>query len=366
MSKQVFTSFEREAIWTAYNRKCAYTGRQLEIDNFHIEHIIPESIAQNKNELDKIIRNFGLPNDFDIFGYENLLPSHPSANLTKGNKTLISTPFFINLAIEKKPIIENNIKKLQEMASRSKFIMSIKQAFERDIITEQKMNELITLFDSKPNDAFNILVELEFKNKVVFNKVSKNEINELLNMPLDTIDKLFRTKDGKKEEYVIQTCNDYFKALENGFYPFTTYDMARTTHLEQKCGLLKAIQDARLPLTSYISEPKKSILDTNLLSFNFFPWIAENSSRPIYRETYSDMIKRGEAKVISTTSHSITIEHAGLRQSLTEVMRADFDNDGIEDILLFESYHVTQGTFGYGEIRIISIKEKDGNFVIVK
>jgi len=365
MSKQTFTAFEREAIWTAYNRKCAYTGRVLEIDNFHIEHIIPEAMTNNKDELSKILKSFNLPQDFNIFGYENLLPCHPSANLTKSNKTLISTTFFINFAIEKKTTIEDNISRLQAMSSRGKFIMSLRQASEKNMISIGKMQELIALFDDKPDDAFSILVELEFQNKVVFNKISKNEVDNLLSTPLDAIDKLYRRNNCAEEEYIIKNCNDYFKALSDGFYPYSTYDMCRVTHLEQKCGLLKALQFAKLPLKSFIEKPRKSITDIGLIPFKLFPYVGENSSKPTCDVSYGHMIKEGVLKIVETSSHSIRVEDDGMGQVLIEAMRADFDGDGIEDILLFESCYATGGTLRFGGVRIISIKEEGGNFVQV-
>ena len=45
MSKQKFKAAEREAIWLAHGKKCVYTGKLLDVSNFHIDHIIPESLS---------------------------------------------------------------------------------------------------------------------------------------------------------------------------------------------------------------------------------------------------------------------------------------------------------------------------------
>lgn len=75
MSTQSFNSIEREAIWSAHNKKCAYTGQSIMINGFHIDHIIPEHLSEKPDELSNIKSSLGLPANFDIFGYENLLPA---------------------------------------------------------------------------------------------------------------------------------------------------------------------------------------------------------------------------------------------------------------------------------------------------
>jgi hypothetical protein len=55
-------------------------------------------------------------------------------------------------------------------------------------------------------------------------------------------------------------------------------------------------------------------------------------------------------------------EPEGMGHQLIEVARADFDGDGIEDILLFEYCWATHGTLGFGGVRILTRKSADGLF----
>lgn len=100
MSTQSFNSIEREAIWSAHNKKCAYTGQSIMINGFHIDHIIPEHLAEKTDELSNIKSSLGLPDDFDIFGYENLLPCCVATNLQKGKGNFegAHAHYFFNLA----------------------------------------------------------------------------------------------------------------------------------------------------------------------------------------------------------------------------------------------------------------------------
>ena len=49
MSTQKFSAIEREAIWRAYSEKCVYSRGLLDISNFHIDHIIPETLLDDPN-----------------------------------------------------------------------------------------------------------------------------------------------------------------------------------------------------------------------------------------------------------------------------------------------------------------------------
>ena len=82
--------------------------------------------------------------------------------------------------------------------------------------------------------------------------------------------------------------------------------------------------------------------------------------------TYQDKVKYGELAVKSVSQNSVCIEGYGMGQSLVEVVKSDFNGDGIEDILLFEYCYATHGTLGYGGVRILSRKSADGKFEIVE
>jgi len=77
MSKQKLSATQREAIWLAHERKCAYTRELLDLSAFHIDHIIPESLLDQPSELATIKQALGLGDGFSVRGYENLLPCKP-------------------------------------------------------------------------------------------------------------------------------------------------------------------------------------------------------------------------------------------------------------------------------------------------
>jgi len=52
-------------------------------------------------------------------------------------------------------------------------------------------------------------------------------------------------------------------------------------------------------------------------------------------------------------------------QQLVEVARADFNGDGIEDILVFEYGYATHGTLGFGGVRILTRRTASSRFEVV-
>src|SRR5688572_5534809 len=100
MSTQKFTAAEREAIWLAHDEKCAYTRELVDIGSLQIDHILPESLADDSTTLERIKIELRLPKTFDLLGLENLLPCKPGVNLQKGSILLEPAPFhyFLSLA----------------------------------------------------------------------------------------------------------------------------------------------------------------------------------------------------------------------------------------------------------------------------
>ena len=80
---------------------------------------------------------------------------------------------------------------------------------------------------------------------------------------------------------------------------------------------------------------------------------AEEQSDP--EATYQDKVDDGSLVVRKVKHNLLRIEQEeGMGQQFIEVARADFDGDGIEDILLFEYCYATHGTMGFGGIRLIT------------
>jgi hypothetical protein len=79
----------RRAIWLVHEKKCAYTGRELSFDELHIDHVIPKELNKEENWQRKaeILRELGLPDNFDLYELPNLVPTFTTYNRKKSFET---------------------------------------------------------------------------------------------------------------------------------------------------------------------------------------------------------------------------------------------------------------------------------------
>jgi 5-methylcytosine-specific restriction endonuclease McrA len=98
------SSAQRYAVWIAHGTtkgttKCWLCYEPiLDVRDLQVDHVIPRQIGSN--ELGRAVEEFGLPSNFDLDGYENLLPAHGRCNLQKHAHLFRATPL-IQLWLEK-------------------------------------------------------------------------------------------------------------------------------------------------------------------------------------------------------------------------------------------------------------------------
>src|ERR1700674_1573793 len=101
-NRKTITTAARLALWEAHGRKCAYTGEPVAWSELEIDHIIPvKSDAGRKKE----VQGAGIIGvDFDINGFENLLPTKAHRNNQKSHFIANegSIVFFLSLAAKAK------------------------------------------------------------------------------------------------------------------------------------------------------------------------------------------------------------------------------------------------------------------------
>ena len=74
----------RVAIWEAHGRQCAYSGEAIRFAELQIDHVIPKHLSSKPTELSGLLQQYGLAENFDLDGIENLLPTLGRANGQKG------------------------------------------------------------------------------------------------------------------------------------------------------------------------------------------------------------------------------------------------------------------------------------------
>lgn len=372
MSTQKFSAAQREAIWIAYNKKCAYTSELLDISNFHIDHIIPESLADNPVEFDRVRTVLGLPEDFDLYGYGNLLPCRPGANLKKGAQVLdlAHTHFFLGIASSRIAEIIANLDRIEKRKNAGKALILLQQCLEKGELSPSDIANILTDHVDEPEEIFHLIERMEFSDATDVQSIAKAEIEDLRNRPIkfgpnDHIDGVTLTNHAGEQVYV-KTCREFQEAIESGYHPETTFGIKVSSHFVQMSGLLRHLQVAASPLVSFLENPRVGIVDLTLLPFSLFPILGDESGETSEQYSYQDKVADGTIIINGVRQNSLWVqEPEGMGQHLVEVVRADFTGDGIEDILLFEYCYATHGTLGYGGIRILTRKAQDKLFEIV-
>ena len=219
-----------------------------------------------------------------------------------------------------------------------------------------------------PDDTFSLAKPLQFRDGPDVSAVRRGDIDDLRSRPIrfganDQITDVTLRKDPDGTA-AVSTCKEYDDAVAAGYAPYDTFSIKMAAFVLQPCGLLKALETARVAETSYISDPRAGVGTLRLLPFPLFPRLADEVREP--DATYQSKVDSGDLVVRESSLMHLRVEEDGLAQDLEEVARADFNGDGIEDIFLDEYVYATGGTFGAGNVKILTRKGPGAPFEIVE
>jgi len=48
----------RQALWRAYDMKCFYCGGPVDFRSLNIDHVLPQSLAEDPNQLEDVLRDY--------------------------------------------------------------------------------------------------------------------------------------------------------------------------------------------------------------------------------------------------------------------------------------------------------------------
>jgi hypothetical protein len=361
MADQKFSAAEREAIWLAHEKKCAYTRELIDVSSFHIDHVIPENLAADPRKFQEIKAKLNLDADFDLTGFANLLPCKPGANGQKGSLIMEDARihYFLAIAAGKKAQVEQRLQQIDKRKNRGRALILLQQCLERRELSAEEVSRILEEHGERPHEIFRLIEALKFADKTEVDTVAKSDIEELRQRPLrlgqnNHIDGVTLTNDAGNEVFVTN-CKEYDAAIAAKYFAYSNYDIKRAVFFEHQCGLLRALEAAQTPEISFIAEPRVGITDLQLMPFSLFPWTGDKDSYEDPSVTYQSKIDDGTLIVKRVKQNVLSIaEPEGMGQQLIEVARADFNGDGVEEILLFEYCHATHGTLGYGGIAILT------------
>ena len=366
MSLQRISYEVRHALWLAHTQRCGYCSEPLSFAEVDIDHIIPES-ARQRPDLSNFLSGLNLPNDFDLGWIKNLLPAHRRCNLAKGADVLneSSIRFYLHKA---ERVSANVLKMLASQKARNQreeLLLAVADAIRGGLIMPMDLQE-----EQRPG-RMALSKSLRFADRPdePVESISPEEVETYLDRPvLIGGNPIFFAEFGDDDgvRMAVRTCREYRAALSAGFYARTPYDIKSEAFLKTANAVLMAAATVRTPLVSYIRRPHRGLADLELLPAQILPCVSPDDAEIVNRwkdTCLADLLTRGDIKVLRISSSEVSLEWRwGLL--VREICRADFDGDGIEDVLCECYCWALGGTMGYGWTSVLSCTGEEAMFVV--
>jgi len=152
LAKQKHKVDYRRALLEAYKEKCAYCGDAVRLASVEIDHVLPESLANDPEARARELENQGLNETFEILGRLNHVPACRRCNGDKSSQTY--PPNRIMIILQGRKELEPKIQKLEAKYSKQKaadnLLAQTGAAFERGDLSESDLKAaFLDVFNEK-------------------------------------------------------------------------------------------------------------------------------------------------------------------------------------------------------------------------
>lgn len=362
MSKTTFDNLTRSSIWTAYKNLCFYCSQSLDWGDLQIDHIIPESLENNPTELERIKNDLGLDDNFDLNAIYNLVPSHSKCNLRKSNDLFpkSTTLFYLSLSLKAEVKVKAEIEKLKKKKNKGLIISKLQSALSANIINTEELKIILKDAEKKDWDIKEIKLPngIEFIDEIYDIFYLNTDFSRFLDKKLMIYndDEYLELENDNNDKVTVSTLNEWKDATDKGFYPMTTYAIKMSSTFTFFEEFIQVLEKAKMPKVSFINDPWIKINMLDYLSPNIL-FDVEGRLNEYIEDGLSigELVRRGIVKFDSSPGiYEFTLEFEGFETSLLEQFRADFNDDGIEDIFVSGWVRAIHGTMGFGFTEILT------------
>ncbi|HAZ12948.1 MAG: hypothetical protein A2X86_09170 [Bdellovibrionales bacterium GWA2_49_15] len=377
--RRKFTPLERHAIWLVYGKLCNYCDSPLTFRETEIEHIVPFSLFATSPEKTKAIKKeLGLSEDFDPNDYANLTLSCRKCNLKKSNIQLKKEGLLLLLGIaeKNKNRIIKQIETLKKQDVKVANQFKLARAFSSGSLNEQDVSEII-LKHKNIEGVFNLSSPISIFGNMDLRELSKERIEEYQDstsiLP-DWLSEGLELDDSFGNKKIVRTLREYKIACSAGYYPMSNA-ATKTAYavFELPMQVLKHLENSTYADTSYIDNPRLGLPDINLLpasllcSFEDYESEKRNTmAESLSPTTIGDLIENGEAIISRLGSALISIHWRNYSTFMLELMRADFNNDGVQELLIHWGGGPLDGTLSTGNVIVLCKKDESSKFTMMK
>jgi hypothetical protein len=375
--KQIPTS-RRAAIWRAHNRRCIYCTELITFSDLDVDHIVPDHLFDKESDLEPIVQSYNLPGNFEANGLTNLVPSHRHCNLQKLGQVLPKsrTLHFLSIAEAKAAKAEQIEAEIKRQIERDNITGLLQVALDKGLLSVGQMNILLSAY-SKDHDIFEVLASLPFGDVKLKGYFSSSDVDLLYEKPIlprpHGLEQLEMTREvaGETEKISVASCREWAEAVRDGYFALTTYDIKEESLFRKVYAVVACLAQAKVPKPSYISNPRLGASNLELLPLRVLPILSRDDEEEITTmETQgismTDLEQSGRVQVVECSALSLHLHFDGMGLVLSEIMCADIDGDGVEDILVGSYEYALGGTYGVGPALLLTRRGPDTPFTFVQ
>jgi len=368
-------SSRRIAIWEAHNRQCIYCTEPILFKDLEIDHIIPEHLLKNPKVLAKVLTDYNLPSDFNLNDFKNLVPTHKKCNSRKTGMLFKKSTalYFLELATAKCEQAFNEEKKVLKRSRGERVLASLQVALEVGELTLAEVMAIMKKIESGV-DSFEVIHDIQFANRIINGLLNQNEVEMLLDEPILprkyglevlTMEKIV---GGKTSNRAIRTCREWATSVQEGYSPKTNYDVKEQAFFQNVYAFVRAMSEARIADLSFINQPLRGIYNLDLLPVTMLPYLDSDEELLSLDQaglTIADLVRENRVVIEEHSQHYLSLTFDYMGKAYWEILRADLNGDGIEDILLQTYSYATGGSLGFGDVALITRISNSSRFFIL-
>lgn len=177
-----------------------------------------------------------------------------------------------------------------------------------------------------------------------------------------------KSNKGVTDEVIVKSCNDYFKAQSDNLEPVKEFERSAYFEFAVMCMAAKEIASSKSSSFSYLNSFKFNIETPKLFPKQFSFITSSLESKKILNDDklvyWVDVVTA--SAIDKVTPESAVFKFSGSQQELSFVAKADFNRDGIEDLLIASKDSVVGGSYTAIRMFLITRLKQGGEYVLLK
>jgi hypothetical protein len=344
--------------------------------DLELDHIVPHRFIDQPDKLAKILREYAINKDFALDSPLNLVPAHRRCNLQKRGIVLPKSRalHFLSIAEERYRKACDIELELKERAAKDGFTVLLQVALDEGRISRKELSSLLDGYAE--GQDFEVLTTLPFVDSELKGFLSSTDIDLLYDRPilprLNGLDELtmIRETAAGKDVITVRSCREWAEAVRRGYFTCSTYDIKEETLFKRVYALVVALALAKVPKHRFISDSRVSVANFDLLPVNLLPALSTDGVEELQRFKSEgvgipDLIEQGRVKIVSSSPLSLVLHYDYMGLLINEILRADLNGDGVEDLLIGCYQWAIGGTYGGGGTVALTRLGADQPFTIM-